>query len=362
MNSSISSSSADPPQRVDPWRRFFLSYIASAAGLGAFVYAFIFIIDPFDTLAFSPNFDRAPIASNARYSFPALARSPRFDSVIIGTSTSRELQPAVLNPLFDARFANLAMNSALPYEQNRLLTLFARHHPDAKAALIGIDDSQCVTGETYEKYTPRPFPEWMYDENPWNDFAEMFNLHAVEQAGRQFGVLTGLHKPFFGRDGYTNFLPDESRYDLAKVRRILATEHDAAVAANRARPPLPPAGRAALNFPNHPLLEAALGALPSSTRKLIFFVPYYLARQPEPGTTDGMVWAECKTRIAGIVADVPNAIGLDFMIDSPITREESNYWDVLHYRVGIGVRIAHDLAAANAGEVPARNGDYVALR
>ena len=51
--------------------------------------------------------------------------------------------------------------------------------------------------------------------------------------------------------------------------------------------------------------------------------------------------------------DVPNTLVVDFMRPSPITDADDNYWDGLHYRVGVADRIAHDLAAANRGEVSA---------
>jgi len=41
------------------------------------------------------------------------------------------------------------------------------------------------------------------------------------------------------------------------------------------------------------------------------------------------------------------------MIPSPITLNDSNYWDPRHYRVGIADRIARGLAAAAAGDVSA---------
>ena len=41
----------------------------------AVIYAFVVLVDPFDTLPLSPPADRVPVATNARFSFPALARS-----------------------------------------------------------------------------------------------------------------------------------------------------------------------------------------------------------------------------------------------------------------------------------------------
>ncbi len=340
MISSISSS--------DPWRRFCRRLLGLALALGAAIYAFVFILDPFDTLALSPPFDRSPVTTNARYAFPALARTSAFDSVILGTSTSRLLRPAELDPLFGARFANLAMNSATAYEQWRLGMLFARHHPDAKVLLVGIDIVWCETDDRIAKYTERSFPEWMYDDNPWNDYLEQFNLYAVEQAGIAFGVLTGLRPRRYGRDGYTNFLPDDSAYDIARARAHLYPGGVAAIT-----PLVPPAQmsaeeRQALRFPALALLRDLLGAAPKA-EKMLFLVPYHLAAQPRPGSREAIIWGECKTRLAALAATVPGTRLVDFMIPSAVTRADDNYWDPLHYRMRISSWLARSLRAAADG-------------
>ena len=47
--------------------------------------------------------------------------------------------------------------------------------------------------------------------------SEVFNLFAVQEAGKAFGVLTGLKKPDMGRDGYTRFVPPDDQYDAARA-------------------------------------------------------------------------------------------------------------------------------------------------
>jgi hypothetical protein len=353
MTSSISSSEPD-----GAWRRFCRRLVVFALALGAIVYGFVFILDPFDTLSLSPPFDRSPITTNARYGFPALARSQAFDSIILGTSTSRLLQPAQLDPLFDARFANLAMNSATAYEQWRLGTVFARAHAHAKFVLVGADMSWCQAGETYEKYTPRPFPEWMYDDNPWNDYLEQFTLYAVEQAGIQFGVLTGLRPRRYGRDGYTDFLPDDALYDVARARQHLYPSGDDDNLPAEPPPRLSPAAGRALNFSTHPLLRDLLAAMPE-TRKLVFFVPYHVSSQPVPGSPEAIHWTACKDSIVKIAASVPNARVVDFMIPSPVTQRDDNYWDPMHYRVGVAAWLARSLRAANDGPPRSEEGYVV---
>ncbi len=356
MSSSISSS-----ETPDPWRRFFRALVLSSLALGGVIYLFIAIVDPFDTLNLSPPFDRSPVETNARFAHPALARNRDFDSMILGTSSSRLLRPAELNPLFRARFVNLAMNAATAYEQWRLGSVFVRAHPDAKVALIGLDLLWCQTGESVAKYTPRPFPEWMYDDDPWNDYAEIFNLYAVEQAGIAFATLTGLRPERYGRDGYTNFLPDDATYDAARARAHLYPAGRSPPAAVEAPVEMSAAERRALVFPSLPMLQDLLARLPQA-RKVVFFVPYHVSVQPPPGSREALVLAECKARVGALVAAAPRARLVDFMIPSPVTERDANYWDPLHYRVAIATWLGQSLRAALDGPPRRDPSGYVVLR
>jgi hypothetical protein len=344
MNSSISNS--------ERWRRFFVRLLGVAAGLGLFIYVFIVTVDPFDVLALSPQFDRVPVASNARFAFPSLARSRRFDSVLVGTSTSRLLRPARLDRLLHVRLANLAMNSARAYEQSRLLQLFAWNHAAPRLVMIGIDDPWCVTGAHYDRYTYRAFPEWMYDTGAkWHGYLKMFSLYALTQAIQEFRILIGIKKERYGADGYTDFLPDDRLYDAAR-----AVSHLRAAAAH-ANGPAAARDPSTLRFPTHVLMGSALGELPAETRKILFFVPYYLGIQGRPGSERAAVLRECKRRIARLAGGIPNTAVVDFMIPSPITRDPTNYWDPLHYRVAIADRLVDDIATADRG-VASAAGDY----
>jgi len=161
MSSSISSSD---------WRRFFRLAAGTAVLAVAVIYAFVVLMDPFDTLPLSPPITRAPVASNARFAYPSLARSDRFDSAIFGTSTSRLLRPEVLDPEFGARFVNLAMDAATGYEQSRMMAIFRAAHPAARLVLVGLDVSHCIIADTDMKFTARPFPVWMYEGSPWRGY------------------------------------------------------------------------------------------------------------------------------------------------------------------------------------------------
>jgi len=332
------------------WRLFWKVTMVTAAGIAAAIYAVIVVVDPYDTVFFSPPFERAPVTSNQRYSFPALARKSKFDSAIVGTSTTRLLRPARFNELFGARFVNVSMNSGTAYEQSRILDLFVRSHPNPRFVVFGLDTVWCDGESSYRKFTERPFPPWMYDDNRWNDLLHLFDLKTIEQVGLQVAYLTGLHEARRGLDGYTNFLPPRAEYDIARARTHIygGTQPLSRAVVKPARTPSA-AERAAWRFPAHPLLKDMLASLPPATVKILMFVPYHAYLQPAAGSLEAARWRECKQRIVAMAGGHANTHVLDFMIDSQITRVDENYWDALHYSLAVADRLA-ELTARGVAE------------
>jgi hypothetical protein len=339
MSSSTSSSDTSAT-----WRRFFRLAAGSAAVFVAVIYGFIVVVDPWGMLPLSLPFDRVTVTSNQRFSYPMLARSAQFDSAVFGTSTSRLLRPDALNPAFGARFANLAMNDATTFEVSSLFRVFLRAHPEPKVIIIGLDERWCVTGDTYEKLTPRPFPAWMYERSRWRGYAEMFNLYAAQEAGKEFGVLTGVKKPDMGRDGYTRFVPPESQYDPVRVAEHMKEWNAVVPGGTRSGPP------GTWRFPALEILRDDLSLLPAATRKVLFFPPYNHRMLPAPDTEGEIVLNECKRRVADLARPLAHAVVVDFLLPSPITAVDDNYWDGLHYRTFIADRLALDLTGAVKGE------------
>ena len=257
--------------------------------------------------------------------------------------------------LFDARFANLSMNSATAYEQSELYKLFLRHHAQPKVIIYGIDVVWCTVQDSYEKFTFRPFPPWLYDEDPWNDLLYLFNFKAIEEAGQQFGFLTGLRARRYGADGYTDFLPPQSEYDLAKVQRVLyGADGPPPPDAPLPTGPEPSAEEiAGWTYATHPLMRDMLAAAPDETMKVLLFVPYHISQIERIPPRSRAEWAECKRRLTAMAEAFPNTRVLDFMIPSEITRDDSRYWDQLHY----GTPTADQVAAAIAVGAQDRHGE-----
>ncbi len=325
----------------------------TAFGLAGFVFTFVAVIDPYNTLAFSPPMERMPVTTNQRYSYPAIAADPEFDSLVLGTSTGRLLQPSQLDDTLGGRFANLSMNSGTPWEQAQLLDLFMRHHPAPSTVIFTIDDAWCET-RTVPELTNRPFPPWLYDNNVLNDYLYLFNPSAAEEAGRQLLQMLGLREPKYGRDGYRDFLGDRGQWSLARAREnIYGTAKPIPVLTVD-----PPEDGVDLIGPDTPfpqldILQRMLTGSASAERHILMIVPYHVFRQPRAGSLKQAKWAECKSRLIQFAAESDDIHFIDFMIPSAITRDDHRYWDGVHY----STETAEDLVRFVGQAVKQRRGN-----
>jgi hypothetical protein len=325
------------------WRRFVTIFMAVFAGGLASIYLFVLLIDPYDVVAFSLPIERRLVSVSQRYMYPQVVRSGRFDAIIVGTSTSRLIDPEILNPDFGARFANLAMDSMTAWEQQQVVSLFLRHAKAPKALVVGLDGVWCDRNADSNRITPRGFPDWLYDNNRWNDFLYLLNSATLEIAGRMAGYQLGLYRERVRYDGFEVFVPPEEQYDLERARSHIWGEGPRNRPAQNSPVILTQSERQKLNFPALAWLDAILVAVPPSAEKILVFMPVHIAAQSVPGSQAAAVEDECKAQIAAI-ARKRGAVLADWRIASPITVEDSNYWDNLHYRLPIANRIARDLA------------------
>nr|WP_321986090.1 hypothetical protein [uncultured Lichenicoccus sp.] len=335
MSSSISSSEQTRSETL--WRRFLAVLLLSVGVPLGIAYLFVVLVDPWGMLPLHLPIARVPISTNARYSFPALATDPKFDAVIIGTSTSRLLRPAVLDAPFNAHFANLAMNAATAWEQERLLLLFTRTHPHARAVVTGLDASWCLAGPASPRLTGRPFPAWMYGGTRWRGYGQMLSLYALQEAANQAAAALGLKRRPYGADGYTNFLPPDAAYDAARVEAIFRSWGHVDDT---------PAGPAPIELPYMTGLAALLGRLPPDAVKLLYFPPITDETMGVVGSRTRASWDACKRLAITAAGRTPNSIVLDFAQSDAITLAHSNFWDPLHYRIGIANQVMQDMAAS----------------
>lgn len=339
------------------WRRFVITFIGVLLGFFVGLCLFVLLIDPYDMIPFSLPIDRRIVSMNDRFMYPQIVRSKRFDSLVIGTSTSRLLDPELLDGLFHVRFANLSMAASKAWEQKTMLNFFLRTVGPPKVLILSLDAIWCDQDADRNRTRDPNFPSWLYGDYPWKGFLYLFNYGTVEIAARLVGWHLGLMPERMRYDGYLVFAP-ESPYDPGRAHDNIWK--DVPPPPTQLPPPLTAAQRSALSFPALRWLDESLARLPTTTLKILAFMPVHVAAQPVPGTHGADADAECKARIVAIGRKY-GAVVIDWRISSPLTTNDANYGDRLHYRVPIATRIAKDLAAAAISSRESSDGSYVLL-
>ncbi|MGH7015229.1 MAG: hypothetical protein ACREEL_13945 [Stellaceae bacterium] len=104
-----------------------------------------------------------------------------------------------------------------------------------------------------------------------------------------------------------------------------------------------------------------LASLPNAEKIIFMFMvcPITPRTSRRRGSRAALVWGACKARIAALATATPHARLVDFMIPSPVTRADDNYWDPLHYRVRIATWLAKSLRAAADGKPRVETAGYV---
>jgi hypothetical protein len=336
-----------PALKTVTWHESVRIFLATFIGSLAAIYIFILLVDPYGVVPFSLPFER-PIMSSQRQVYPQILRSGRYDSIVVGTSTSRLLDPVALDRAVGGHFASLAMPSATAWEQVQVIDYFRRTVAAPRAVLIGLDHEWChrdasILAREGAQAREKEFPSWAYDSNRWNDLLYLLNDPTLEVAGRVVGRILGKIPQKLREDGFEVFVPPDSTYDPARARagiwgpavvRTLGT----------ILPPaqMGPVERSAMVFEALPWLDESLAALPDETRKILVFPPVHAHVLPAAGSYGEARESECKARVTAI-ARRRGATLVDWRIVSPLTTEDSNFWDPLHYRLPIAYGLIDDL-------------------
>ena len=356
------SAPADRPFPSASWRGFVAMMAGAALAVWLLCAGLILWADPFGLRARPGGPAPVLMDSNQRYMYPQLVRSGRFDSAVIGTSSSRLLDPQRLSREFGSSFANLAMNAATPWEQVQMARLIRTSWSAPQVLVWGIDATWCEADadSAAKRLTPRPFPEDLYRQGQpgWRAFLGHLSLATLEIAARRFALALGQGGPRMRGDGYDEFTPPDATYDAERARFHLYFAH-------QGRPPaiLPPDPSVAASADGHSLpalawLESELAAFPAATRRLIVLPPLHWASLPATGSEDVARDAACKRALIELAGRV-NAALLDYRLLSPLTRDDSRFWDPLHYRTGVARRIEADLLTAARHREPEDSGSVV---
>jgi hypothetical protein len=340
-----------PPGRPVAWRSFIRAALAAAATLILAAFVLLIWADPFGLRQRAGTAAKPLLDSNQRFMFPQLVRARQAEAVILGTSSVKLIKPELIEAGTGLVTHNLAMNAATPWEQVQLADLIRREGRAPKLLIWGLDTTWCEADATSpaKLRTPRPFPDWLYARASLFDLPQSFSFTAIEIATRRLGQSLMGAPPRIRADGYDEFTPPDAGYDVGRARFHLyragpATPQSLGAAA----PPLAIPTQADLNrFPALVWLDQALQARKPETIAVLMLPPIHSA-----SLGDAEMDHACKAAIASIAQGHRVALA-DYRFRSPLTTRDENFWDPLHYRVGIAADLARDLVAIASGGMPA---------
>jgi hypothetical protein len=323
MSSSTSSS------ENSAWGRWLATFLAMAALGAAIVFALVVLVDPYDSgrfglIGIKGISDESPRTANA-----SRGRDPQFNAAVFGNSTGQLLKPSELSQATGARFVQLTVPGTGPREQLALLHWFVRHHPRPNALVIVTDTAWCT--DDPDLRVLNPFPFWLYSDSDLEYLGRLFSSRALGRMVRRVQIGLGLKTPS-APDGYWDY----EQLGHGEFRPAPPTDEKPDVA---------------MDFPAIQPLANFLASIPNVPVVLVM-PPMIADNLPQPDSRSSARLAICKSALAGLVAGRPHSNFLDFRVDDPLTRDQRNFLDPMHYRAQIArrmeQRIAESLRLGNA--------------
>ena len=356
----VASSEAEPDRTTSTegvWRRFALAYLGVFAGIIGIVYVFIIAVDPYDSGRFASLglrglFDGlgrgghgaaggsaqsgaagfGDTDTSQRTGNVALGRSPRFNAAIFGNSHGQLLSPRRLSQATGLAFVQLTVPGANVREQLAMMRWFMRHHSEAGALVLALDERWCVTDPALPLRTPFPF--WLYSDSNWVYLANALSTRTLRDSFRRVAFAGGAAA--IDSAGYSDYEAGKT-WSFKPGKPAPAEGFPARDDRPFQREP---------DFPGLVLLDALLGEIPAKTPVVIVLPPQFYTQLPPAGTGGARFRDYCKWQIALRAERGAGSAFLDFLVDSAIARNPENFMDEEHYRTNVAAMMEAEIAAA----------------
>jgi hypothetical protein len=318
---------------VGAWRRFARDFVIGATAILAGLLAIAYVLDPFDT-GRPGLFAKAGVRPQGpRTAGASRGRDPAFNAAVIGNSHVQLLSPERLDALTGLSFVQLSIVATGPKEQFLLVDWFMRHHPGARALVIGADRYWCQPELAGSDQAPFPF--WLYSRSPPEYIRGLLRFQVLEELPRRAGYLLSKRPARARPDGYWDYEPAHiaAGYMTDPARRSALERRSDDYIRN-------PTGR----FPAAERLREVVAGLPSATAVVLVFPPTYRSLLPTPGSAGDSDNRACKAALAAALAGRANAGVLDWRRDRPELHDPAKFFDWTHYRQEIAEAVEREIA------------------
>jgi hypothetical protein len=319
------------------WTRFAVLYLAVFFIGSAAILLLILAIDPYDSGRFPSLRLVGIVDENPRTAVVSRGRDAQFKAAVVGNSHGQLLSPARLSQATGVRFVQLTVPGTGPREQFAVMRWFARHHARIGALVLVADLGWC----TQDAKLPmvNPFPFWLYSESDLEYLSNIFSTRSLDLGFRRVMLALGWRTPS-DPAGYWDYeagrpwtfnppIPEEQPPAASRFEREFS-------------------------FPAILPLSSHVERLPARTPLIIVMAPIFFTELPRAGSEDAARLAQCKQALARLAAARPGSAFLDYLLDTPMTRDPKNFMDAAHYRADVAKRIEADIARALAAVPAAR--------
>lgn len=167
-------------KRRNPFKR--VLFIAAGIAAAAFILAaaLVVYVDPF--FHYHAPLEGFPyLVDNQLSQNPGMAENMEYDSVILGSSMTVNFQTTWFKELMDLDTLKLSYSAAFPKDQANIMEIIFRSRNNTgdhklKKVFLGVDVITYTGGVDETKY---PIPEYLYDDNLFNDINYLWNKDVI---------------------------------------------------------------------------------------------------------------------------------------------------------------------------------------
>lgn len=150
---------------------------------------------PFDFQSYSLH--------NQRYQNDGITRHFEYNAIITGTSMTENFKTSEFNELFSVNSIKIPYSGASLKEINDVIERAIERNSDVCMVLRSLDHYKLFEEKDTMSYTD--YPEYLYDDNPFNDTNYLFNKDILLGDAYQTVMMTLKHTPHTTFDEYSNW-------------------------------------------------------------------------------------------------------------------------------------------------------------
>lgn len=160
---------------MNRFKKWMISTLVTICILFVLVAALVIYVDPFFQYH-APLEDFPYLVDNQLSQNPGMAKHMEYDSVILGSSMTVNFNTDWFEELMGLDTIKLNYSGAYPKDQANIMDIIFDSGHQVDAVFLGVDVMTYTGGVSETKY---PLPEYLYDDNYFNDIQYLFNKDVV---------------------------------------------------------------------------------------------------------------------------------------------------------------------------------------